>query len=372
MPRTRRSSSWFPSLIACAFGALALGTIAGCFTPPESCSDCNDGTGGVGGLRGGGGALGIGGATSTGGSSGAGGSGAGGITSTGGTGMGGSGAGGSGAGGAGLGGRGTGGSGLGGSGLGGAGVGGAGMGGSGMGGTGMGGAIDVALVAWYQLDDGTGTTAVDSSGHAHNGTLSAIGGGAAAFSTTTHQIGTGSVQLTSSGAQGVGGLITVPTSPNAMGATTAITIACWVNVRTNRAWARIFDFGNSMTTGYMFLTSQQAAATPNSVRFAISTAGNAGEQVINMTTPATLSTGVWHHVAVVLQAGATYTGTLYIDKMVAGTNTAMTLHPSNLGNTTNNWIGRSQFAVDPLFDGFIDDFRIYSRALSATEIAALP
>jgi hypothetical protein len=50
----------------------------------------------------------------------------------------------------------------------------------------------------------------------------------------------------------------------------------------------------------------------------------------------------------------------------------MTLHPSNLGNTTNNWIARSQFAVDPLFDGFIDDFRIYSRALSAAEIAALP
>jgi len=48
------------------------------------------------------------------------------------------------------------------------------------------------------------------------------------------------------------------------------------------------------------------------------------------------------------------------------------VRPSNLGNTANNWIGRSQFAVDPFFDGFIDDFRIYSRALSATEIAALP
>jgi hypothetical protein len=285
--------------------------------------------------------------------------------STGGTGMGGRGAGGSGAGGAGMGGTG-----MGGSGMGGSGMGGSGMGGSGMGGSGMGGAIDAALVAWYQLDDVSGTTAVDSSGHARNATLSAIGGGAAAFS-TTHQVGTGSVNLTSSG-QGVGGLITVPASLNAMGATTAITVACWVNVRSQRAWERIFDFGNSQTTGYMFLTTQQAATAPNSVRFAISTAGNAAEQVIDMTTPAMLSTGAWHHVAVVLAAGATYTGTLYIDKAVAGTNPAMTLHPSNLGNTTNNWIARSQFAVDPLFDGFIDDFRIYSRALSAAEIAALP
>jgi len=275
-------------------------------------------------------------------------------------------------GGSGMGGSGMGGSGMGGSGMGGSGMGGSGMGGSGMGGSGMGGAIDAALVAWYKFDDGSGTTAVDSSGHAHNATLSAIGGGTAAAFSTTHQVGTGSANLTSNGAQGVGSLITVPTSLNTMGATTAITISCWVNVRTERAWQRLFDFGNSMTAGYMFLTTAQALTTPNSPRFAISLTGNGGEQVIDMTAPAVLSTGVWHHIAVVLGTGTTYTGTLYIDKAVAGTNNAMTLRPSNLGSTPNNWIGRSQFAVDPFFDGFIDDFRIYSRALSTAEIAALP
>ena len=91
-----------------------------------------------------------------------------------------------------------------------------------------------------------------------------------------------------------------------------------------------------------------------------------------MTTPAALSTGAWHHLAVVLGAGATYTGTLYIDKVAVGTNAAMTLRPSNLGNTANNFIGRSAFAADPYFDGYIDDFRIYKRALTAAEITALP
>jgi hypothetical protein len=288
------------------------------------------------------------------------------------TGGGGSGAGGGGT--TGMGGSAAGGASAGGSGMGGSGMGGASMGGSGMGGASMGGAggvIDAALVAWYQMDEASGTTAVDSSGHARNATLSALGGGTAAFS-TTHQVGTGSVNLTSSGAQGVGGLITVPASLQTMGATTAITIACWVNVRTERAWERLFDFGNSSTTGYMFLTTAQAATAPNSPRFAISQTGNTGEQAIDMTTPAVLSTGVWHHIAVVLGAGTTFTGTLYINKAVAGTNLAMTLRPSSLGSTTNNWIGRSQFAVDPIFDGLIDDFRIYSRALSAAEIAALP
>ncbi len=62
---------------------------------------------------------------------------------------------------------------------------------------------------------------------------------------------------------------------------------------------------------------------------------------------------------------------MYIDGLVAGTNTAMTLRPSSIGNTANNFIGKSAFAPDPYFDGLVDDFRIYNRALSPTEITAL-
>jgi len=385
-PQGWRSRSLALSLAVAA----ALGLVgAGCFAPPETCGDCNGpgvggnggstggggdrgsgGTSGTGGMLGTGGANASGGAPGTDGGSGTGGSGSGGKTGSGGAGLGGSGLGGTGAGGTGLGGSGLGGAGMGGSGVGGASVGGAGMGGAGVGGVG-GAVIDSALVAWYQMDDGSGTTAVDGSGHGRNATLTPLGGGTAAFS-TTHQVGTGAMNLASSSAT-VGGFAVVPASMQTMGATTAITISCWVNVRTERAWERIFDFGNSQTTGYMFLSTAQAQTTPNSPRFAISMTGNTAEQMINMTTPAVLSTNTWHHIAVVLGAGATYTGTLYIDKMVAGTNTAMTLRPSNLGSTSNNWIGRSQFSTaDPLFDGLIDDFRIYSRALTATEITALP
>src|SRR6185369_9302620 len=108
-----------------------------------------------------------------------------------------------------------------------------------------------------------------------------------------------------------GGYVTVPASLNAMGATTTITIACWVNITTDRAWGRVFDFNNTSTTGYMFLTTYQNQKTPNSVRFAISAAGNSTEEQIS--SAARLTTAAWHHVAVVLDAGATYTGTLYVD-----------------------------------------------------------
>ena len=49
----------------------------------------------------------------------------------------------------------------------------------------------------------------------------------------------------------------------------------------------------------------------------------------------------------------------------------MTLHAQDLGVTTNNFLGRSQFAVDPFWSGLFDDFRVYRRALTAAEVAAL-
>lgn len=38
---------------------------------------------------------------------------------------------------------------------------------------------------------------------------------------------------------------------------------------------------------------------------------------------------------------------------------------------TANWLGRSRFAADPFFKGWMDDFRIYDRILSPKEVSAL-
>ena len=54
-----------------------------------------------------------------------------------------------------------------------------------------------------------------------------------------------------------------------------------------------------------------------------------------------------------------------------GTNAAMTLRRSDLGNTWNNWIGRPALSVDPHVSSFVDDFRAYGRALSASEVTSL-
>ena len=52
-------------------------------------------------------------------------------------------------------------------------------------------------------------------------------------------------------------------------------------------------------------------------------------------------------------------------------NGGISLRPSSLGNTTQNYIGDSQWTADPALLGSIDDFRIHGRAFSQAEIQAL-
>jgi hypothetical protein len=217
-------------------------------------------------------------------------------------------------------------------------------------------------VLWYRFDDGSGTTAADSSGRATPlpGMLATTTGGQCVFA-TTRQVGTHAVQLVSNGSTG-GGYVVIP-SLGAL-APSAVTIVAWVHPTAAQMWQRVFDLGND-TSSNVSLTTQDAAST---VRFAIRANANLAE-LINTTVLA--PPNAWHHLAVVLRDGAPYTGEIYVNGALAGSNPAMTLHLSDLGATVNNFLGRSQYATDPYFSGYIDDFRVYNRALRADEIAAI-
>jgi hypothetical protein len=139
------------------------------------------------------------------------------------------------------------------------------------------------------------------------------------------------------------------------------TISAWVNPAANPTWSRVFDFGTG-TGMYMFLTVNAGGA---GLRFAVTTTGGGGEQ--QLTGGGQLPLNTWSHVAVTLSGS---TGTLYLNGTAVATNPNMTLHPSNLGNTNQNWIGRSQYS-DPYLNATVDDFQIYGRALSAADVGAL-
>jgi hypothetical protein len=138
-------------------------------------------------------------------------------------------------------------------------------------------------------------------------------------------------------------------------------VATRVRLDAAATWSRIFDFGTG-TTANMFLTPDSGA---NTLRYAITAGGADGEQQINA--PA-LPVGSWHHVAVTYGNGV---GILYVDGVEVGRNSAMTVQPVSFGNDVRlNYLGRSQYA-DPYLHGALDDFRLYGRTLSPSEVAKL-
>ena len=195
------------------------------------------------------------------------------------------------------------------------------------------------LVAHYKLDGNT----QDSSGHGTHAT--AIG--APAY---TNGVSGQAVIM-----DAVNDVVNVPAG---IADSADITISAWVRWNGGGIWQRVFDFGNN-TQEYMYLTPNSGL---NTLRFAISKGSSGGEQALQ-TTP--LATGQWIHLAVTLGGD---TGTLYVNGTAVDTRT-INLDPFEV-HPAVNYIGKSQFA-DPLFNGAIDDFRIYNYALNAADIAGL-
>jgi hypothetical protein len=98
----------------------------------------------------------------------------------------------------------------------------------------------------------------------------------------------------------------------------------------------------------------------------VTTGGHKAEE--DLLTSGDLPVGVWQHLAV---TQAAETATLYLNGAVVSLNTATTLDPSSLGVTTQDWIGRSQYADNPTLTGQVDEFRIYNRTLSPAEVTRL-
>ncbi|MDH7600412.1 MAG: LamG domain-containing protein, partial [Sedimentisphaerales bacterium] len=147
---------------------------------------------------------------------------------------------------------------------------------------------------------------------------------------------------------------------------TSMSISLWVNwAAAGGGWQRIFDFGTG-TSVNMFLTPSASGGTTGVMRFAITTTGSAGESRLNASQ--TLPTG-WHHVAVVID-GLNKQMWLYLDGELLASGPTNVI-PKDLGVTTQNWLGRSQYAADAYLTGQIDELKIYDRVLSPAEVRYL-
>jgi hypothetical protein len=209
------------------------------------------------------------------------------------------------------------------------------------------------LVALWKLDATSGTVATDSSGNGFNGTL-------ANYTTsgwTAGKVG-GALNF-----NGVSNSVTVG-SPAALTNLARYTIAAWIkprtfgeanlgrilNKRSSAGWSLFLNSQGSMFLRQTFSVTEGAWSTPaNSVAF-----------------------GTWQHVAVAYDGSlATNRPAFYLNgKLVittvntapAGSRSSDAATPLTIGNTA---------ALSRTFDGAIDDVRIYSRILTATEIGGL-
>lgn len=205
------------------------------------------------------------------------------------------------------------------------------------------------LVLKYDLTQTSGTTVVDSSGNGKDGTLTGGGtwGGAAGLTL-----------------DGTDDHVKLPN--NIMAGLTSITVSTEVYIEPTQATPYfIWGFGNSATssagTGYFF-------ASGDAFRTGLTTTNWSGEKVT--TKGSALTRGVWKTVTYT-QTGTT--GTLYEDGAQVAQNTAVTVKPSDIGagTTTNNNIGKSNYAADKFLKGKVRNFRVYNRALTPAEVASL-
>ncbi len=139
----------------------------------------------------------------------------------------------------------------------------------------------------------------------------------------------------------------------------AITFCAWINWNGGGSWQRIFDFGNGEDE-YLFLCPSN-----NNGKMLFEIKANGTTQ--NLPCTNALEVGQWKHVAVTIGNNEVK---IYIDGRLEASSTSITLKPSDVAGVCN-YLGRSQFVADPLFNGKLDDVRIYNYALSETDIESL-
>ncbi|WP_233217916.1 LamG-like jellyroll fold domain-containing protein [Roseateles chitinivorans] len=144
------------------------------------------------------------------------------------------------------------------------------------------------------------------------------------------------------------------------------TVAMWVYCDNTGASSRFFDFGSN-DVSYMALTPRESTRPPVPSLMRLMSTRNQFWMPSPLAAPIPPN-GRWTHVAITLSGTV---GTLYVDGSPVATSPEIWMAPYQFGHTTRNWLGRSQYGGDPFFKGRMQDFRIYSGALTAAAVANL-
>jgi len=195
--------------------------------------------------------------------------------------------------------------------------------------------------------------------------------------TAADSVGNAHGQLLGSAAVDAAGVLHLPGGPDdfvsldgpAIGIQnyTDATFEAWFNSQQLLNWQRGFDFGDrtvpNSQQGYVYYTPQSGAGVGLGV---YATFGNRTEAPHG-----SLSANLPYHLAMVIDDAANG-GANVLQVYLNGSLQTTVPHNKSLANVSDTfaYLGKSLVAVDPNFNGTMDEFRIYDHALDAQEVAA--
>jgi len=206
--------------------------------------------------------------------------------------------------------------------------------------------IDPNCVAWWQLDEGTGTTAYDTTDNANNGTLDSGPTWTAGYSGNALRL------------DGSNDHVDVPHKA-VLSITSQLTITAWIwfNSSGTSDWRCILIKGTAdKTFNYYIMTNDR--------QFVF---GFYNGDYREFQSPNTLATERWYHVAATVEInGSGRRIRLYEDGVQVSDQTTTRVPLANSGAMN---IGKSRYGE--YWKGILDDIRIYNRKLSADEIMGI-
>ena len=226
------------------------------------------------------------------------------------------------------------------------------------GGGGASGGTLPGLVGYWTFNEGSGTTAADSSGNGLTATLSN------GVSWTTGKVG-GAIS-----ANGVNQYVTIPAIN--LSSTSATSVALWVNrTYTSAGGDVLFEFSNNFnSTNNAFGFFPEGAADCGVPATEISLKGNNGYDIKCYTQP---SSGVWHLLVAVydMTQSAANSVAFYVDgvQQTALSQPYSSTNSTTFGNYPTYLFSRG--GTSGYSAGLISDLQLYNRALSASDVQTL-
>ena len=146
----------------------------------------------------------------------------------------------------------------------------------------------------------------------------------------------------------------------------SITVETWVTDFAGQTWAEVWCFGGSTAGPSQPAGTNYLSLIPTSgdgdMRAAFKLLNEEDVEYPHTTMPLNAEQDV-----VLTYNNITTTATLYLNGVQVGINTNITITPASMGDTFDNWLGRDQYG-DPVFDGSVDELRIYNGPLTPTDI----